>query len=327
MTTSLRLARPYRAPARPRPATLRATGAVLREKVRALLLLPAIFVGQHLLRTRPAPEQRMAWTESRRLWMPAHRGIELSVVMPAYNPGDSLRPTVDRLVAAMRAEHIGFELIVVSDGSTDDSMATLEGAGPEVRMVELPANRGKGGALHAGFSRARGLWVGFVDCDGDIDPAHLVSYLRTARLTGADIIYANKRHRLSVSASSPLRKLVSIGFSSLVGALFALGINDTQTGCKLVRREVMADVLPRLRETRFAFDLELFVAASTAGYTTAVAAPVELKERLAGSTVTKATIVRTLQDALAVLGRRHATPTYLTPARPSAGVYVRNTSQ
>ena len=293
---------------------------------RLLIITPAVLVGERLRRHRPAAPVAIG-QESRRLWMPAHRDIDISVVMPAYNPGDSLRPTVDRLVDVMRTENVGFELIVVSDGSTDGSMDTLVGAGSEVRVVELPANRGKGGALHAGFSRARGSWVGFVDCDGDIDPAHLVGYLRTGQQTGADVVYANKKHAASVSASSPFRKLVSFGFSSVVGTLFALGVNDTQTGCKLVRREVMADVLPRLRESRFAFDLELFVAATAAGHTTTVAAPVELQERLAGSTVTRSTIIRTLQDALVVLSRRHRTRTYHEEARPLSGVYTRNLVQ
>jgi hypothetical protein len=73
----------------------------------------------------------------------------------------------------------------------------------------------------------------------------------------------------------------------------------------------------RESETRFAFDLELFVAASTAGDTTAIAAPVELKERLAGSSVSKCTIVRTLQDALVVLARRNSTH-HLPRLGPSA---------
>ncbi len=298
-------------------------GKAFVQTLRNVVLVPAGLVGRSLLKAKPDPE-RPVWSESSRLWMPANRGIEISVVMPAYNPGDALRPAVDRLVQVMQDDGIGYELIVVSDGSTDGSMATLEGTPPEVRIVELPENRGKGGALHAGFSRARGAWVGFVDSDGDIDPAHLVEYLKIGRETGADMVYANKKHGGSISASSPFRKLVSFGFSTFVGTLFGLGVNDTQTGCKLMRREVMADVLPRLRETRFAFDLELFVAASSAGYTTAVAAPVELKERMAGSTVTKSTIVRTLKDALTVLARRGSTATYATAVRPQSRVFARH---
>lgn len=295
------------------------------QTMRNAFVAPARFVGRSLLKDKPDPQEPV-WSDSSRLWMPANREIDISVVMPAYNPGDALRPAVDRCVSVMRENGIGFELIVVSDGSTDGSMATLEGVGPELRIVELPENRGKGGALHAGFSRARGAWVGFVDSDGDIDPAHLVEYLRIGQRSDADMVYANKKHSGSISASSPFRKLVSFGFSTLVGTLFALDVNDTQTGCKLMRREVMADVLPRMRETRFAFDLELFVAASSAGYTTALAAPVELKERLAGSTVSKTTILRTLKDALTVLARRDTTSTYALAVRPQSQVYVRSAS-
>ncbi len=282
--------------------------------LRLLVVLPAMLVGRSLLRrsgvdSAPAVE---VWTESDRLWAPANAAIELSVIMPFYNPGDALAPTVRRAHESLTEAGVGFEIIAVSDGSTDGSEATLEGMPAEVKVIVLPENRGKGGALHAGFARARGSWLGFVDSDGDIDPAHLVDYLRVARRGGFDIVFANKKHDLSESASSPFRKLVSFGFSSIVGTLFSLGVNDTQTGCKLVRRDVMADVLPRMRETRFAFDLELFVTAVTAGYRDLRPQPVRLEERMGGSTVTKKTILRTLTDALSVLARRHTTDLYRT---------------
>lgn len=287
---------------------------------RLLVLVPAMVVGRTLLRRRgtgPAPVA--AWRESDRLWAPADPAIELSVIMPFYNPGDALAPTVRRAHESLTAAGVGFEIIAVSDGSTDGSEATLEGMPAEVTVVVLPENRGKGGALHAGFARAHGSWLGFVDSDGDIDPAHLVEYVRVARRGGYDMVFANKKHDDSQSASSPFRKLVSFGFSSIVGTLFALGVNDTQTGCKLVRRDVMADVLPRMHETRFAFDLELFVAAVTAGYRDLRAQPVRLEARMSGSTVTKKTILRTLTDALSVLARRHYTDTYreLPPGAPT----------
>jgi glycosyltransferase involved in cell wall biosynthesis len=295
---------------------------VVTTRLHRIAVDPAVAVGRVLLKERSDPT-REAWGESGRLWMPANREIEISVVMPAYNAGSGLRPAVDRLMSVMAAEQIGYELIVVDDGSTDDSIETLSDVPGPVRIVELPANRGKGGALHAGFSRARGSWVGFVDSDGDIDPAHLVEYLKVGRATGADMVYADKKHRQSVSASSPFRKMVSLTFSRFVTTLFSLGVQDTQTGCKLIKREVLADILPRLRETRFAFDLELFVAATSAGYTSAVAAPVELRARMSGSTVSRSAILRTLKDALVVLARRHSTHTYQESVRPGVRVYVK----
>jgi glycosyltransferase involved in cell wall biosynthesis len=282
--------------------------------VRLLVVLPAMLLGRTLLRRRTAaPQTEVAvWEEADRLWAPASADIELSVIMPFYNPGDALAPTVRRAHESLTEAGVGFEIIAVSDGSTDGSEKTLEGMPAEVKVIVLPENRGKGGALHAGFARASGSWLGFVDSDGDIDPAHLVDYVRVARRGGYDIVFANKKHGESQSASSPFRKLVSFGFSSIVGTLFSLGVNDTQTGCKLVRRDVMADLLPRMHETRFAFDLELFVAAVTAGYRDLRAQPVRLEERMSGSTVTKKTILRTLSDALSVLARRHTTDTYRT---------------
>jgi hypothetical protein len=278
------------------------------------VLLPAMIAGRTLLRQRStgAGPVASAWAEADNLWRPVNPDIELSVIMPFYNPGDALAPTVRRAHESLTEAGVGFEIIAVSDGSTDGSERTLDGFPAEVRVVVLPANRGKGGALHAGFARAQGSWLGFVDSDGDIDPAHLVEYLRVARRGGYDIVFANKKHGHSESASSPLRKLVSFGFSSIVGTLFALGVNDTQTGCKLVRRDVMADLLPRMRETRFAFDLELFVTAVTAGYKDLRAQPVRLEERMSGSTITSKTILRTLTDALSVLARRHTTDLYST---------------
>jgi hypothetical protein len=299
--------------------------------LRLLVLLPALGVAALLMRrsaggTPAAALVEPAWAASDALWAESHPDVELSVVIPFYNPGDSMRPTVDRLVDALRAEGVGFEIICVSDGSTDGSERTLDGAGHEVRVIVNPVNRGKGAALHTGFAHAIGAYVGMVDCDGDIDPLHLVDYLKTAMTRGAHVVYADKRLTESTSASSSLRKLISFGFSSIVGTLFALGVRDTQTGCKLFSRHALQTVLPRLREERFAFDLEFFVAAKAAGLHSLVAAPVHLSERLSGSTVTSTTILRTLSDALTVFGRLHLTPTYrvgaAAPARRPALVSV-----
>ncbi|MFI5491528.1 glycosyltransferase family 2 protein [Actinoplanes sp. NPDC051859] len=242
------------------------------------------------------------------LWGRAAAGVELSVVVPFYNPGAALRSTIERLVGCLQDAGIGYEVIAVSDGSTDGSERTLAGL-PGVRVVVSPANQGKGGALHLGFVAARGAWIGFVDADGDIDPQHLVEYLTVARAGNHAVVYADKRHEDSASAASGLRKLISISYSTLVSGLFRLDVRDTQTGCKIVRRDVLATVLPRMQERRFAFDLELFVAAGEAGINDLKAAPVRLEERTAGSTVTTKSIVRTIRDTF-VIYRRQRTAQY-----------------
>lgn len=281
--------------------------------LRLLVLLPALLVAAtYRSRLAPAP----VWSDRDPLFTEAPT-VDLSVVIPCYNAGDALRPTVQRLLEVATDEGLAVEAIVVSDGSTDGCEASVDGIDPRVRVVRCPVNRGKGAALHRGFALARGRFVGFVDADGDIDPAHVVAYYRRAEAGGHDVVFASKRHPESRSASSPVRKVISYGFIALVGALFALGVSDTQTGCKVFRREVVAQVLPRLREQRFAFDLEFFVAARAAGIQRMAAAPVEIRTRMAGSSVGRSAITRTLSDALTVLARLHFTPTYRDATVPS----------
>ncbi|WP_203779959.1 glycosyltransferase family 2 protein, partial [Actinoplanes philippinensis] len=220
----------------------------------------------------------------------AHRaGVELSVVVPFYNPGPALRPTIERLITCLTQAGITHEIIAVSDGSTDGSATTLTGL-PGVTLIDNPTNQGKGAALHQGFATATGAWIGFIDADGDIDPQHLADYLTIARTGSHAIVYADKRHTHSTSGATRTRKLISLTYSTLVSTLFGLDIRDTQTGCKIIRRDVLQQILPRLRERRFAFDLELFVATTTAGITDLKAAPVRLETRTAGSTVSTTSI-------------------------------------
>ncbi len=98
-----------------RTNTVNAAWLRLRSRLNRVAVSPAVVVGKVLLKDKPDPI-REAWGESSRLWMPPNREVEISVVMPAYNAGAGLRPAVDRLVDAMNAEGIGFELIVVDDG-------------------------------------------------------------------------------------------------------------------------------------------------------------------------------------------------------------------
>lgn len=231
--------------------------------------------------------------------------VELSVVVPFFNPGPVVRRTVEQLVACLTEAGVAFEVIAVSDGSTDGSPALLAGMA-NVTVLDNPVNQGKGAALHQGFAAANGAWVGFIDADGDIDPQHLVDYLLLARTGDHAMVYADKRHTASVSGASRARKLISVSYSTLVTAMFGLTVRDTQTGCKIIRRDVLAEVLPRLRERRFAFDLELFVATAAAGITDLQAAPVRLETRVAGSTVTTKSIVRTIRDTFTIYGRRRA---------------------
>jgi len=229
--------------------------------------------------------------------------LDVSIVVPYYNPGLRLRTTVEDMVRVLDASGMTFEIITVSDGSTDGSPFTLEGF-PEsvVRRMSFPTNVGKGHALRAGLAMGRGRYLGFIDADGDISPELLAPFVSIMQSQKPDIIIGSKRHPDSSVHYPALRRLYSWGYQHLIGVLFRLHIKDTQVGIKLVDRKVIADVLPLLRESRFALDLELLVLARRLGYTRIVEAPVRIRERF-GSTISLKAVWLLLIDTLALFVR------------------------
>ncbi len=229
--------------------------------------------------------------------------LDVSIVVPYYNPGDRLRATVAHMVRVLDASGMTFEIITVSDGSTDGSPFTLDGF-PEsvVRRLSFATNVGKGHALRAGLGMGRGRYLGFIDADGDISPEFLSPFVAIMQSDEPDIIIGSKRHPDSSVHYPPLRRLYSWGYQRLIHLLFRLNVKDTQVGIKLVDRRVIADVLPLLRESRFALDLELLVLARRLGYTRIVEAPVRIDERF-GSTISLKAVWLLLVDTLALFLR------------------------
>ncbi|MEI8082289.1 MAG: WecB/TagA/CpsF family glycosyltransferase [Actinomycetes bacterium] len=246
---------------------------------------------------------------------------ELSVIVPFYNPGQAVRSTVTELVASLRAAGITFEVLAVDDGSTDDSAMSLEGVAPEVRVIRHGVNHGKGAALRRGFKNSRGTYIAMIDADGDIDPKYIVDYLNIAKAGHYPVVVASRAHPASISGATPIRKLMSASFNSLVSLMFAVDAHDTQVGCKVFHSTVIAQVLPRLRENRFAFDLEFFVLARMMQIGPIYEAPVVLRHRLAGSTVGPAATIATIRDAFTIFGRLHLTSGYGLDRVTRAGMF------
>jgi len=171
-----------------------------------------------------------------------------------------------------------------------------------VRQVVFDRNTGKGHALRVGLGMGRGRYLGFIDADGDISPELLAPFVSIMQTDRPDIIIGSKRHPESSVHYPPLRRLYSWGYQQLIQLLFRLDVKDTQVGIKLVDRAVISDVLPLLRESRFALDLELLVLARRLGYVRIVEAPVRIEERF-GSTISLTAVWRLLVDTLALFVR------------------------
>ncbi len=164
----------------------------------------------------------------------------------------------------------GAEVIVVVNGSTDDTAGVVERFSarfPQLRCIVEPRGIGKGGALVMGFREARGELVGFVDADGSAPPEAFQDLID--RIGDADVAVASRWCKgATVSPRQPLlRRIASRVFNILTRILFGLRLTDTQCGAKLMRREALQPILSNLGITRWAFDVDLLFQLQRAGRT------------------------------------------------------------
>jgi len=186
--------------------------------------------------------------------------IQLSVVMPLYNEGARIAGNVEQTLGALRM--LGpCEIILVDDGSTDRSgaeIARLAQRHPEVVTLSLD-HGGKGEALRQGAQRARGEFVVFLDADLDLPPEQILFFVAIQRVKRADAVIGSKMHPDSTVDYPFRRRIYSLGYFLLVKALFGLPVRDTQTGLKLVRRDLLLRALENTECRGFTLDLELLV--------------------------------------------------------------------
>ncbi|MGA2529170.1 MAG: glycosyltransferase [Acidimicrobiales bacterium] len=228
--------------------------------------------------------------------------LELTIVVPYFNPGPSLVGHVAQVITLLRDRKVAFEVIAVSDGSTDGNDAGLGQLGPEVKLVHLPVNKGKGRALRVGLSLGRGRYLGFIDGDGDIPAPVLGEFVDCIEQAAPDFAIGSKRHPESVVAYPWLRRFYSWGYQGLTRVLFGLDVTDTQSGIKLARREIVTELLPILEEDGFTFDLELLAVARRRGYDNVVELPVEIRERFS-STISPRAVYDMLVDTVRLTWR------------------------
>ncbi len=189
----------------------------------------------------------------------------LSVIIPAFNEGHHIHANLVQVCETLKK--MDFEIIVVDDGSSDNTFEESRRAKAEgypVRAVRHPVNKGKGAALFYGFQFAEGEYIAFLDADLEIQPEYVKKFLQRLHEADSDLVIGTKVPKLG--QMPVLRRVMSLVYREVVSLLFGLSLRETQTGIKLFRREVLEDCVPRLRVSRFAFDVELMVAASRFGY-------------------------------------------------------------
>lgn len=238
----------------------------------------------------------------------------LTVVIPVYNGGDEIVDNVrviqKSVVDALPGEKV--ELIVVSDGSIDQTAERLLAARSDsrIRVIHYDRNLGKGYAVKTGALASHGAWVAFVDADLDLDPAAIPGFLALARSEQLDFAIGSKRHPDSIVDYPLSRRIASRCYQHLNRLLFRLDVRDTQVGLKILSRAVVEEVLPLLLVKRFAFDLELLAVSSAFGHRRMRELPVRLEYRFSGSQLRSRAVGRALWDTFAIFYRLRILKTY-----------------
>ena len=200
---------------------------------------------------------------------------QLSIVIPAYNEGARLHGTLDRVMTCVRSCGWDAEVLVVDDGSTDETPAIVEtwieraGAlGERLHLIQNPGNRGKGYSVRNGLLQAAGEIVLFTDADLSA-PMEEAERLFAAIHSGADVAIGSRwldRQRQTIE--QPMyRQVFGRCFNWITRRVMGLPFRDTQCGFKAFRREA-AQVIFRLQTIeRWGFDPEILFIAQKLGYT------------------------------------------------------------
>ena len=230
-------------------------------------------------------------------------GTRLSVIVPAYREGKHIAQNLRRLLNELDGLGITYEVIVVSDGNTDDTVLEAESVvSSKIKVVQYSTNMGKGYALRCGVSRSSGELITFIDADMELAPRYIKPFLAVMDGFDCDAVIGSKRHPMSNVKYPLFRRFQSSIYQLLIRVLFHLKLRDTQTGLKLFKRKVLEEVVPLLAIKGFAFDLELLVVARRLGYRKVMEAPIDLDYQF-DSTVNPQAVFNVLWDTAAIFYR------------------------
>ncbi len=197
--------------------------------------------------------------------------IDISIVIPAFNEEKRLPTFLQQVIMFCIARSETFEIIVVDDGSHDDTIRVAESYRAHfsgLRVLCNRKNRGKGYAVKRGLLKARGKICLFMDADGSVLPNEIQKNLHYITADGYDIfvgsrVLKEKGQSLNVRW---YRKIPGTIFNFLVRILLFKEVQDTQCGFKLFRREVIKPLFSRCHLRGFGFDIEILYLAYKMGY-------------------------------------------------------------
>jgi dolichyl-phosphate beta-glucosyltransferase len=194
---------------------------------------------------------------------------QYSIIIPAYNESARLGATLDRVLDHVADQQLDAEIIVVDDGSRDDTAEMVRARAkenPALRLIENPGNRGKGYSVRNGMLNATGEVRLFTDADLSA-PIEEADKLFAAIHEGADIAIGSRWLQPDTQAQrqSLLRQFYGRTFNLVLRLLLGLRFKDTQCGFKAFSRSSTQELFSRQTIEGWGFDAELLFLAQRSG--------------------------------------------------------------
>jgi len=243
----------------------------------------------------------------------------LSLVIPVYNAAEFIEDSLQRISAWKKSTEISLEVIVVNDGSTDETakkveqfLATHEG---QVQFISYPGNRGKGHAVKTGMLAAKGKYRIFTDADIPFGFAVFETIVHNLEVKEFDVCIGNRMSPDSVYNSERgwVRRLSSTLFTFLISRFVVTGVSDTQCGLKGFKGNVADILFNNIHTDSFAFDVELLYLCYKYEFDFK-----RIPVKFEGNTISTINLgkssVKMFLDVMKLPLRYHFTKKYLTPA-------------
>jgi len=191
---------------------------------------------------------------------------ELSLIIPAYNEATRIVKSLNIAIDFLEKNNFDFEIIVVDDGSEDNTKEAIVQFGDKVKAIQQKENYGKGAAVRTGMLNAKGKVRLFSDADFST-PIYEVFKLLDKINAGADVCIGSRAiDRSLVKEHQPFyREYMGRIFNKFVQTLIFKGITDTQCGFKAFTDKAANLIFPKAKINGFSFDVELLFLAKKLG--------------------------------------------------------------
>lgn len=181
----------------------------------------------------------------------------MSLVLALYNEGPTLKQSLKTIYKSLQGIRKTWEVILVEDKSTDDTLTTVQKLLPNLkhtRLITHKENQGRGKTVSDGILNAKGIYCGFLDVDLEISSDYIPLFIKELE-KGFEVVVGKRFYEKNLSAVT--RVVSSVGYKLIVHSLLKLPVDDTEAGYKFFKREKILPLLSKITEKGWFWDTEI----------------------------------------------------------------------